>query len=218
MAQVINPALSMDASGNLGGICYVKWRGIQVARTARSGIFTPSADQIAQGVILASIAQHWASMTEGERNEWRRWAISQTAVDRLGRRYTPSGYQQYMKLSFQRGRFGGAPFHAPPTTGITFCQVVLTATPNVGRTYISLYTVMASGSPMPHFIEYRRAGPFDSQGRRATDAEFKTIYLTSGGNSYNDTATVCFKFYWYRGRGITAAGQVGNWFQVQQQQ
>lgn len=66
-------------------------------------------------------------------------------------------------------------------------------------------------------VEYYRAGPFNSGGRRPLEGEWRFIRRRIPPGDHYDREAKELKWYWYRGRQISEFGDVGNWFTDQTQ-
>jgi hypothetical protein len=216
MATVINPALSMAASGNLGGVCYSRWRGLAVARSAWVGTVPNTPAQVTSQGLLRIVSQAWSyGMSVGERDQWRQYGASHPVISKLGVVYAPSGYQVFMRLNLQRLQCGGAIAYSPPITSNSFCGTLMNVVAHYGLGWMDIWLNYETAGGPPYWYEYFRAGPYVSQGRRPIAGEWRKVYCNHGTQHYYDTSCVHNQFYWYRGRGVLYTGLVGNWFEGQ---
>jgi len=214
MAIVEGPALSIDASGNLGPVCFSKWRGVNVARDIWTGTYPGTAKQLAQTALLTTVSQYWGAIgSTCDREAWEEYAKTVRLVNRLGKLYIPTGFGIYMKLNLQRMVWGysirDAPYIDPepkPTRGI-----YIYALTSPVRTVIRL-----TGDPDDYFQgwgdEKMQAGPYDSPGRKPIEGEWRIVDIDRPSSYYIHLGGVANKYYWYRVREIRASGHVGNWF------
>lgn len=219
MAIVKAPALSLDASGNVGPICFVKWRGTNVARDTWTGTYPGTDKQIAANNRLTAVAQFWGSVgTTVDRDAWERYAETVTLINRLGERYIPTGYGIYMKLNLQRARWSlpildePLPRIEPEDPGVILSRLVLD--PH------QLQYVLGVGFSDPHDgygSEYHIAGPYDSPGRKPIAGEWRWLSKHIPPFRSATHTIVNQKWYWGRARQIWASGWVGNWFIIQSQ-
>jgi len=71
MVKVNAPAMSLDASGSLGGaLVFSKWKGRNYIRTLVRPSNPRSELQVAVRAMMKFLAQNWASMTAPEKADW----------------------------------------------------------------------------------------------------------------------------------------------------
>lgn len=71
MVRVQAPALSLDASGSLGGaMVYSKWKGRPYVRALVTPANPKSGGQVGMRSMLKWLSQQWASLTAGEQATW----------------------------------------------------------------------------------------------------------------------------------------------------
>lgn len=216
MAIVKNPALSLEASGNLGGLCYTRWRELQVVRSAWQGTVPNTTLQVTYQGYLTEVSKKWSSLlTTGQRRAWDERAESVKWVSRLATVYQPSGYQLYMKWNIMRRVIGLAVEADPPTlvplNGPTQFLVVYGVWTDKIRCTMKGYT----SAPLPYCIQYFRAGPYDNGGRRAIAPEYRLKQVqTDSSNEWRwfDFDVLPGKWYWYKAREVWEWGEVGNWW------
>jgi len=218
MAIVINPALSGAASGNLGGICYASWRGLQIARKSHEwhGTHTLTPDQIYYKGLVETCASAWGQiLSEDDREMWRLKARTEVAVSRLARRYQPSGYQLFMTRNVQRAVIGLPinlqPEVFTPTFLVTGIEASFGTVPGEMQVELTGYT----SSNKPDFGKYWRAGPFDSEGKRAFPPDYRLVDIERPVAGFGDGTVIPGKFYWYKGCGGMDCGVVGGGHEVQ---
>ncbi|OGC93993.1 MAG: hypothetical protein A2W25_11265 [candidate division Zixibacteria bacterium RBG_16_53_22] len=216
MAKVIAPALSLRASGNLGDINYTEWRGAAIARIKNPAVQPNTSLQLAQQANVAAAAAAWStSMSEFERNTWEEIARNCKWSDRMSVRWTPSGYQLFMKFSVQALALGGSIQTIPtlpfPSTLPSRAQVTYNA--SIPRAEIILDTYPAGQDP--DLIQVFRAGPFNGGGRRAIKPEYRQLGSVVTPFQFNDATVTPLKWYWFRVRWGFLIGIVGNWFEMQ---
>ena len=217
MAIVRGPALSIDASGNVGNMCFAKWRGLQIARAAWSGTPTPTQLQTDQKDRLVFVCGVWSGLlTSAERQSWREAAKSQIRMSRLKTPYIPTGYQYFVGLGIQLIRQGLSVLYKPPGPVESFLftsiEVELQAGYDAVRTY---FRGRVPSYPDTIQGEDWMAGPFLNGGYTAQnyDYRFQEFRSITAGNRYGDLGYG--NYYWFRMRWIDTSGRVGNWFEEQ---
>lgn len=113
-AKVINPLLSTEARGRVGGTVYNTWHGISYAK-AHSGPNQPnSATQLAARARLTTIVTQWRALTQGNRDAWAVYATQHLLPDWTGVPKRLTGQNWYVKCSVQLARMGEASVATPP--------------------------------------------------------------------------------------------------------
>lgn len=217
MAVVKMPAMSMQASGNLGDMNFTRWRGMSVARATYIPDYTPSSKQLMQRLLLANIAIYWGtSLSSDQRSRWEEAAAEQVAFDRLGGQYRPTGYQYYMKINMiivsVNGEFAWIPPIVPE--GIYVGSMSMYWTETHQRVVIRLVGDDDTKLTSDGFQVYR-AGPYTSGGRRPIKPEYRFIANESEKRFYLDYDVEPVKWYWYKCRWYMETGFVGNWWEKQ---
>lgn len=216
MAIVKGPAFSIDASGNVCGICYVTARGQQIARCAWSGAPTPTPLQTDQKDRMVTAMQAWGStLTDDERSSWRDAAADQVRISRVKTTYVPSGYHYFLGLSVQLLRQGYAIKKLPPVAMVPYMHTYITADQVTGQ--LKLRTRFEGRVPSyPTHIQGEdwMAGPYVSGGYhpQAPDYRFQEFRSISSGNLYSPL--IAERYYWFKMRWIDNVGRVGNWFEI----
>lgn len=217
MAVVRAPALSLDASGNLGSICYSSWRGLNVARDTWTGTDPNTGLQQAMRVIMKTVVQAWGATLNGsERESWTAAALSERRISRVKTYYTPTGYQFYVQLNFQRLRLGGALMKIPPAAIDPYTWMTFRLGYNYYAEKVNLHFEDTLGADDTEFsAEICMAGPYDSGGRHAIDGEYRFLrFIQPIGNSAVSGLTIG-KYYWFRARVIDDYGRTQGWFEKQ---
>jgi len=217
MAVVKAPALSLDASGNLGGICYSKWRSLNVARSPWTGtVPNTTAQQTIQGYLTA-VSQTWSGgLSEAERQSWRNVARGLVRISRGMTKYVPSGYQYFVEVNMVRARLT-QPLLKTPHTGFPesgFEEVSLQWATGELKVIILIENVFKS--PVTQFyVEVWRAGPFENGGRHAIAGEYRFLKFWPSLVDGDDNTVLQLKYYWYKVRWVWEFGVSGNWFERQ---
>lgn len=219
MAIVKGPALSLEASGNLGAICYSKYRSLQIARGVWTGTVPNTTKQIVQQGHMTVVSQAWGgTLDTAERLTWSNLAQSIKWRDRLGSTYVPTGYQLFMKWNIRRRVMGLAIMILAPSVQewvhVGFLNVVVEfARDRIGMNLRETFAQVILG----YGTEYYKAGPFNSGGRKPIEGEWLFLDRKAPPSQYIDYNLIGGKWYWYRGRAISKFGGVQNWFQEQVQ-
>lgn len=218
MAIVKGPALSLEASGNLGAICYSRYRGLQIARDTWTGTYPGTTKQLAINASMTTVSQAWGgTLLPAEREAWVEAAREQTWKNRLGGDFIPSGYMYYMKLNLVRAFLGLGILKMPPAKPTEvyadrFEPVWMPAKIQIwGR-----LQKFASGY-YPDGVFYYRAGPYNSGGRSPIEGEWRFLVKQLPDVYFKDGDLVSYKWYWYRAKWYLNEGITGNFFVAQVQ-
>ncbi|MBA7694299.1 hypothetical protein ES703_102906 [subsurface metagenome] len=216
MAIVKGPALSVDASGNVCGICYVTVRGQQIARCAWSGTPTPTQKQTDQKDRMVTAMQAWGGvLNDAERKSWSAAAADQIRISRVNTKYIPSGYQYFIGLTVQLLRQGFTIRRLPPVAMEPYLHTYITADQIAGtQTLRTRFEGREPSHPTTIQGEDWMAGPYVSGGYhpQAPDYRFQEFRSISAGNLYSGLDWE--KYYWFKMRWIDTSGRVGNWFEI----
>lgn len=217
MAVVKGPALSLDASGNLGAICYSSWRGLNVARDVWTGADPNTAKQQAHRALHKTVVQSWGGvLTEVQREVWRTAALSERRMSKIKTVYTPTGYQFFVQLNVQRARLGGALMTLPPAAIDAYTWTIFETTFDNVMFQVDLkFLEELNAGAAEMSAEVWRAGPYDSGGRHAIDGEYRFVKFIQPIAQDNDVPAVLNKYYWYKARVIDDYGRVQGWFEDQ---
>lgn len=219
MAIVKGPAMSIEASGNVGAINYTRWKGIQVARTTFTYTDPDTSKQQAQRGLLTTLSSKWGDvLTANEREQWGERAAEEVFTNRLGMEYRPSGYQYFMKLNLQSAflsaKFTAAPPMKPDAVYVLRLRLLASAgQPENIVAFEKAFTVRVEADGFEIF----RAGPFVSGGRRPIEPEYRFLALETVSYAYLDAGIIDTKYYWYKVRWFFEEGYVGNWWEGQLQ-
>ena len=213
MAVVKGPALSIAASGNLGAICYTRWRELQIARAVWTGTVPNTTKQIGQQQKVKDCAQYWGgTLTESERESWREYAREVTFPNRFGERVHYTGYVLFMSRNLNRLRWAYEMLKKPMKVGkfINWSDVYIQS--EVAGYRIRFQATGYNSGEAPDLLEAWIAGPYSSGGRVAIEPEYRFV-------GYDKvTPLVVFKtglsigmYYWARMRLGDKAGVTSAW-------
>lgn len=217
MAIVKGPALSIAASGNLGAICFSRWRSLQIARDTWTGTVPNTTKQLAQQAIVTTVSQAWGGTLDADqRKTWNNRARTIVWTDRMGDPYIPNGYQLFLKWNIRRQVMSLAIMTtAPPEQEWVEVWAFLLISQAAGTQARIDLRDQNNNAISAYAAEYYKAGPYDSGGRHALEGEYRFLRRQTPPAVWNDLAVIATKYYWYRARQVTEYGDVGNWFEKQ---
>ena len=213
MAKVKGPALSLDASGTVGPVCYAKWRSMIVARGrwSRETPLVPTSNQEVYENMLSSLAKAWGqTLTENEREEWRERAREIERRSTLNQRVKAHGYQIYLSWNMTRLVCGLSMNTSPPIGNPRVCAVAIRCSYDNVEKKVTVGLDYLPIGDSPSFMQVYRAGPYTSPGRRAWKQDYRIKAVVAGGGDYEDGDTETGKWYWYKARTADQSGIVGK--------
>lgn len=219
MGVVKGPAMSIAASGNVGPICYSRWRDLQIARGVWTGTMESSTEMVVYQGYLKSVAKKWGEiLSEEEREAWRSYAREVTFPGRFGDRVHYSGYTLFVSRNVNRRRWGLETLRKPEvgTGNLQWARWTMMYDEGGLRLMWRCYGYAMLGLNVPDGWEAWLAGPFESAGRRALKPEFRFQEVVVGSYQYsfmNDPEIG--KFYWMAMRIVDYTGVLTP-FQYQQ--
>jgi len=217
VAIVIAPAMSQQASGNVGSINYTRWRGINVARTTYVYSDPNTEKQQLQRGKLEYLARAWGVLLNAANREtWRESAVDQVFKNRLGGEYRPSGYQLFMKWNLQLAVIGDL-HNANAPTGIWNVEIYsldVLSPPVLIKIWIKLANRAGDNVDCRAAIIFK-AGPYTSGGRRPIEPEYRLLVVQKPPATYTDWDLQADNYYWYKAFGVLDSGQRTNSFESQ---
>lgn len=217
MAVVRAPALSLDASGNLGPICYSSWRGLNIARDTWTGTDPNTVLQQNMRAMMTTVVQYWGgSLTEVQRKAWRLAAMNERRMSRVKTEYVPTGFQFFVQLNIQRRRLGREIMLLPPVSIVPYTWMNFRLGYNYYDEIVNLHFENELGNDKTEFnAEVCRAGSYDSGGRHALEGEYRFVKFIQPIDSDADNGVIVGKYYWYRARVMDDYGRSQGWFEEQ---
>jgi hypothetical protein len=113
MAKVQNPALSLLASGSIGGVTFGRNRYGSWARERVTPQQPDSEKQLSQRQIMIDAAAWYNTLTQQQQQQWYDAAFSFSSADSLGKRQTLEGRQLAMRQAMTALRLGREPVSTP---------------------------------------------------------------------------------------------------------
>lgn len=216
MAIVDAPALSLRASGNMGAICYSRWRGLKIARGVWTGTYDWTEKRLAVKGRMTTVSQAWGQvLSAAEREAWNEAAAEQVWKNKLGGDYIPIGYQYYLKLNLVRAFIDLPVAKLPPARHYPVLALEFKPYWYAGTKTIKGKLEGYVTGESPDGVLYDRAGPYDSGGRVALPGAYRFFWKKSHAARFTDYDLISWKWYWYRAKWFLNSGVVGNWFYAQ---
>jgi len=218
MAVVLNPFFSTKARGSIGGITASR-SGVGAVLKAKA-----RPPRRARGIqpkirsIMGWCARQYGSLTAGQRDEWEAYAQNHPQPDGFGGTFILTPEQAYLMLNVPAVHRGAAaslqtspPADPPPAT-----LIAIGAEDGVASGEVKLTTGSYGTPNADDFVDYQRAGPFQSPGRVEVHNRFRSsVKLAGTAYQYTYVGLVPEMYYWFRARYIDKYGQKTNWVMVQ---
>lgn len=215
MAKVLNPLLSTDARGSVGGVTYSINRGIHTCRVKARPARRFRTTQPRNRAILGFTSTYYQELTANQRVAWEQWAQDHPQPDGFGSTFLLTGHQAFIKLNHTAIRLDdwGAICADPPGSPIDASIDALTVA--TGATLagdIDLTWTFQGVGDAGDFVEQQIAGPFTSAAKQSVESRFRFVQ-SCAGNLELDTIPGLTELHWYwvRARYVSAEGQVSAW-------
>jgi hypothetical protein len=163
MATVIYGPMITGARGSVGGVTFSKGGSQEIAKLKAHVPYPGRSSQHNARIRLARPSNHWAQLTQAQRDDWAAYAITVTLINSLGQSYHPTGQQAYCWFwsTLNRGwttaldgtapSLSGAPAVPVCTFAYSATQIQLTGcAPNLGATEMMLVTVFRADKRLKH--------------------------------------------------------------------
>lgn len=220
MARVLNPLISTDAKGSVGGITYSGGRYGNTVKTKSRPSTKVNFNQPTIRAMLGHLSRKWGYLTDANREAWKSWAINHPEPDGFGGTFVLTGNTAYIKLNHTAWRLGGASDISadPPITDLEFAiENFAVDTPLVTGDFITTWDIVGAGDA-DDYVEIQLAGPFDSPGRIQVFNQFRFEKTVTGVTETETTAGLTVNaWYWKRARYVGVDGQVSAWQYAQEQ-
>jgi len=199
MVKVLAPALSLEASGSLGGaLVFATWKGRPYVRTLVKPSNPKSEMQVGIRAMMKYLGQHWSTIKIADEHYWQELAENANI----------STFNAYIKQNMSQWRNGLAPSSIYPT--------YRTQTPD------ALQPLETTPGPRNVAITYRMTDSDDQQGIilcRSTTTGFtpswaNTILVKLCDNTLEQTfvdAPLDPNTYYYRAAAFTLDGNTGEY-------
>jgi hypothetical protein len=152
MAKLMNPLMSTEARGRVGGIVYNTWRGIRYGKVKTSPAQPRTARQLVIRAFCVTVVRRWAILTGTQREGWNTYATAHPDTDWTGAPQRITGSNWFVRCSVRllelaKTIVDTAPVAAAPANVIAFVptgaagQISCAWTPTAGTTTsIDLWT------------------------------------------------------------------------------
>jgi len=116
MAKLMNPLLSSEARGRVGGLQVNTWRGIAFAKSNTSPAQPRSSIQLQIRAWTTYLTRKWATLEQSNRNNWNDYARDHPLIDWTGNPKRLTGLNWYVRCGVNLLRQNCALQSNPPTT------------------------------------------------------------------------------------------------------
>jgi len=205
------------ASGNVAGVCFSRWKGRAVVRNTWTGTDPGTSKQLSQRAKVTQFSNRWGTvLTAEQRAAWNELARHMQFPDRFGDYRKTSGYQLYLRRNIIRKPDYTGYLDVPTEGGESFWTnyVIATWQSAYNRVLLQFYQVRTGSNH--EGCQYWRAGPFETEARNPTAAEWEKIDYKVPCAHNHDYGIVAGKWYWYRGRATWGSGVVSSWWEWQE--
>lgn len=198
MVKVAGPAMSLDASGSLGGaIVFSKWKGRNYVRTLVTPANPQSGPQTGLRAMFKFLSQNWAALSAGNKATWLIGATADAV----------STFNKYVQFNQLRARnFLGVTAAYPPALVSTVCTAP-TAVATAGVRQISLAITKGANPATWGWMIFRSL----TTGFTPAFSNMVAAVLIdgSGNGSYVDTPLAAGTYY-YKIKGFNLDAILGT--------
>jgi len=188
VAIVKAPALSLDASGNVGGICFASWRGVKTARSAWVGTQPNTPSQVVRQGYMTQVSKAWSgTLTASQRQKWGEFARNEEFITRLAMKYNPGGYGVFMKRNLMRLLWGLSILSNPPTVDLPMiADNLLMKFYSVPNAYAWLRYDAGESSiwPLADRVEYWVTPSYTSAGYHPRNPDYRLATIIPNDSQY----------------------------------
>jgi hypothetical protein len=114
MAKVMNPLMSSEARGRVGGHVYNTWRGIHTVKTQTAPDHEDDPKRQAHKAIVQAVGISWQSIEPEQRAAWNHFANEHPDIDWTGTPKRLAGYHWYVRCNTRRQDIGLMIWPDPP--------------------------------------------------------------------------------------------------------
>lgn len=199
MVKVHAPAMSMEASGKLGGcIVFAKWKGRAYARSLVKPHNPRSPMQYGVRSMMRALSQHWVDMT----------APNKATFNDLAEATNISPFNAYISYNMSRWREGKGIAVAYPAAAIITPTTLSTFTASAAARHIDLAITLTSGTNNLGVAIARDL----TTGFVPTWANTIRVLVNAAGTSFPWTdGPLVPDTYYYRAAALTNDGVIGTW-------
>jgi hypothetical protein len=170
MAKVINPLMSTEARGRVGGLIANTWRGISYLKAFCSPAQPRTQRQLQMRAWNAMLMRKWQSLTPTNRTNWNDYAVNHPDIDWTGNQKRLTGLNWYLRCNIRLLDLAKPVIADPPTTPAPDAVLGLAVAGTTAGITIS-YTTAADTTLS---TDIRRVGPH-SAGKQAKIEQAKHI-------------------------------------------
>lgn len=115
MAKVVQPLMSLEARGKMGGLIYNVWRGMCTVKAFRSPVQPNSTQQLDMRKLMTDATRAWAALTAAQRTAWNAYAVDHLESDWTGVSKRLTGQNWFVRCYVMAKLCGAAAITAAPT-------------------------------------------------------------------------------------------------------
>ena len=120
--QYISPLIS-EARGKLGGSVFARNSAGQYVRAKTQPANPQTTSQQANRALFAAASKQWSTLSAATRAQWSGAAANMVRRDSLGQKFTPSGFNTYLRAYFNIKAYGSGAVPTAPYDTAAFIDV-----------------------------------------------------------------------------------------------
>lgn len=142
MAKVMNPLMSSEARGRVGGLIYNTWRGARTVKVKTSPAQPRSSRQLLIRAFCTTIVRAWALLDAAERASWAAYSVAHTDTDWTGSPQRITGINWFVRCTIRLFDLAKAQQDSAPVVPAPASVGALVATGSAGQISCA-FTAMA---------------------------------------------------------------------------
>lgn len=219
--KVVNPLLSTEATGSVGGMTYGKNNGLRIVRRRPGRAKKSSSTLDSRRALFGFLTRLWTKQTASVQRDWNAFARGQFRQNVLGQEYPTTGMQQFIATNMARFVAGIATTAktTPPASliGAGVRSIVLSSTVTPHEIKI-VWSVNTTGTTAYRWV-YQLSRGYYSRNHQVSKDEWgpmRSAAAATTGASITDATSGLW--YWVRVSLVTTDGQHTAWIMGQIQQ
>lgn len=166
---------------------------------------------------MSAVSKTWGEvLSQSQRLAWQNFARHETYTTRLGVKYTPTGYQGYMKRNLIVAQFGWTLMSDPPEQDPPMAATEIIHVPRIpGQYFVELVAILAGVLVYADcdFVEYWQSPIYVASGRHAQPNDYRFRVIVDAPESIVTPMLGTADSIWYRARMVSTTGIHSGWFE-----
>lgn len=201
MAKVVQPLMSLEARGKMGGLIYNSWRSLSTVKAYRSPTQPDTPAQLQARALLTDVSRYWSSLSTAQRSAWAQYAEDHLDNDWTGQPLRLTAQNWFVRCGCRAALVGGSVLDIPPVAAAPAAPTDLDISFAAGPPSKIQMTWTDPVAATSHLVVYS-AGPISAG--RTPRPEQSAILAKVPANTASPYSLI----------STPAAGKYGFWVQV----